>query len=203
MVVYGWRKMTAWLRRNGFAGVSKHTVDRLMREAGMSGVVRGRRTRTTIAGRDGSRRGAGLLNRCFSAPAPNVAWVTGFTFVSTWAGFVYVAFAIDLFSRAIVGWSTATVKDVPFVEECLQMALWRRDHAGHRVPDGMIHHSDAGSTSIRFTETPALNGLAASVGSVGDEQACYAGPATRHHPTVDGRSAEPGPVGDDSVTIAR
>src|SRR5439155_6320567 len=84
--------------------------------------------------------------------------------------FVYVAFAIDLYSRAIVGWSAATVKDVAFVEACLTMALWRRDHTGRPVPHGMIHHSDAGSqyTSIRFTETLTLQGLSASIGSIGD-----------------------------------
>jgi putative transposase len=162
--------MTAWLARNGFPGVSKHTVDRLMRQEGLNGLVRGRKTRTTIPAKDGGRRAGDLLNRCFTAPRPNHAWVTDFTYVATWAGFVYVAFAIDLFSRAIVGWSASTVKDVTFVEDCLKMALWRRDHTGRPVPPGMIHHSDAGSqyTSIRFTETLALEGLSASIGSVGD-----------------------------------
>jgi putative transposase len=169
-VLYGRRKMTAWLARNGFPGVSKHTVDRLMRLLGMYGVVRGRRTRTTIAAKSGVRRSGDLLNRCFNAPRPNHAWVTDFTYVSMWSGFAYVAFAIDLYSRAIVGWSASTVKDVTFVEACLTMALWRRDHTSRPVPDGMIHHSDAGSqyTSIRFTETLALQGLSASIGSVGD-----------------------------------
>jgi len=168
-ILYGRRKMTAWLARNGFPDVSKHTVDRLMRAEGMSGLVRGRKTRTTIAAKDGVRAGD-LLNRQFHTSAPNLAWVTDFTYVATWAGFVYVAFAIDLFSRAVVGWSASTVKDVGFVEACLAMALWRRDHIGRPVPDGMIHHSDAGSqyTSIRFTETLTLQGLSASIGSVGD-----------------------------------
>jgi putative transposase len=90
--------------------------------------------------------------------------------VATWIGFVYVAFAVDLFSRAIVGWSAATVKDVAFVEACLRTALWRRDHTGRPVATGMIHHSDAGSqyTSIRSTETLARQGLSASIGTVGD-----------------------------------
>jgi putative transposase len=74
------------------------------------------------------------------------------TYVATWAGFVYVAFAIDLFSGAIVGWSASTTKDVSFVEDCLTMALWRRDHTGRPVPEGMIHHSDAGS-QLRFKES--------------------------------------------------
>ena len=167
--LYGRRKMTAWLDRSGHAGVSKHTVDRVMRGEGMRGLVRGRKLRTTIAGKDGVRAGD-LLNRDFRTSAPNRAWVTDFTYVATWSGFTYVAFAIDLYSRAIVGWSAAARKDVAFVEACLSMALWRRDHAGRPVPAGMIHHSDAGSqyTSIRFTETLALQGLSASIGSVGD-----------------------------------
>jgi putative transposase len=169
-VLYGRRKMTAWLARNGFPEVSKHTVDRLMRSEDMNGLVRGRATRTTIPSKTGGKRAADLLNRCFSSPRPNHAWVTDFTYVATWSGFVYVAFAIDLYSRAIVGWSASTCKDVTFVEQCLNMALWRRDHTGRPVPPGMIHHSDAGSqyTSVRFTETVALQGLSASIGSVGD-----------------------------------
>lgn len=168
-VLYGRRKMTAWLARNGFPDISKHTVDRLMRLEGMNGLVRGRRTRTTIPGKDG-RRAKDLLNRDFTAPHPNHTWVTDFTYVPTWSGFVYIAFAIDLYSRAIVGWAASTMKDTGFVEACLRMALWRRDHTGHPVPPGMIHHSDAGSqyTSIRFTDTLVLEGLQASIGTVGD-----------------------------------
>jgi len=140
--------MTAWLARTGFPGVSKHTVDRLMRQEGMRGLVRGRKARTTIPAKDG-RRARDLLNRHFRTTAPNRAWVTDFTYVPTWSGFTYVAFAIDLYSRAIVGWSASTAKDVAFVESCLAMALWRRDHTGRPVPAGMIHHSDAGSPNIR------------------------------------------------------
>jgi transposase InsO family protein len=180
-IMYGRRKMTDWLnkqaRREAAAAgleppepVSKHTVDRLMRQEGMHGLVRSRGVRTTVAAKKDAVRARDLLKRCFSAPRPNHAWVTDFTYVNTWAGFCYVAFAIDLYSRAIVGWAASTTKDVAFVENCLKMALWRRDHTARPVPDGMIHHSDAGSqyTSIRFTETLALQGLSASVGSVGD-----------------------------------
>jgi putative transposase len=172
--LYGRRKMTDWLNRQlaaeGRPAVSKHTVDRLMRQLGMRGLVRGRGVRTTVPARGDARRATDLLQRRFRTSAPNLAWVTDFTYVPTWAGFVYVAFAVDLFSRAIVGWSAATVKDVAFVEDCLRMALWRRDHTGRPVGEGMIHHSDAGSqyTSVRFTETLALQGLSASIGSVGD-----------------------------------
>jgi len=168
-VLYGRRKMTAWLARNGFPDISKHTVDRLMRAEAMSGMVRGRKVRTTIRAKDG-KRAKDLLNRQFRTTAPNRAWVTDFTYVPTWSGFTYVAFAIDLYSRATVGWSASATRDVAFVESCLAMALWRRDHTDRPVPDGMIHHSDAGSqyTSIRFTETLTLQGLSASIGSVGD-----------------------------------
>ena len=86
-ILYGRRKMTAWLARNGFPGMSKHTVDRLMRDEGMAGLVRGRSTRTTIPGKDGKRAGD-LLNRDFTAPHPNHSWVTDFTYVPTWSGFV-------------------------------------------------------------------------------------------------------------------
>jgi putative transposase len=168
-VLYGRRKMTVWLRRNGFPDVSKHTVDRLMRAEGMNGLVRGRRTRTTIPGKDG-RRARDLLNRDFLVPVPNHTWVTDFTYVPVWSGFVYVALVIDLYSRAIVGWETSTAKDTAFVEHCLRMALWRRQHTGRPVPQGLIHHSDAGSqyTSIRYTDTLMLEGLQPSIGSVGD-----------------------------------
>ena len=162
--------MTAWLNRGKFVGVSKHTVDRLMRDEGMNGVVRGRKPRGTMAAGKETTRAPDLLRRNFTAPHPNHSWVTDFTYVRTWTGFVYVAFAIDLYSRAIVGWHASTVKDTPFVEACLTMALWRRDNAGHPVGPGMIHHSDAGSqyTSIKFTETVALEGLIASIGTIGD-----------------------------------
>jgi len=121
-ILYRRRKMTAWLRRNGFPAVSKHTVDRLMRDEGMNGMIRGRKTRTTIPGKDG-RRAGDLLNRDFTAEAPNRIWVTDFTYVPVYSGFVYVALVIDRYSRAIVGWETSTVKDTAFVEQCLKMAL--------------------------------------------------------------------------------
>jgi len=116
-------------------------------------LVCGRKTVTTISTKNGVRAGD-MLNRQFTAPRPNHTWVTDFTYVATWAGFVYVAFAIDLFSRAIVGWQASMVKDTSFAEACLRMALWHRDHTRRPIEPGMIHHSDAGSqgTSIRFTE---------------------------------------------------
>lgn len=166
--MYGRRKMTALLRRRGLT-VSKRRVDRLMRLLGINGLVRGKGVRTTIPDRNADRA-PDLLDRDFTADAPNRRWVADFTYVRTWAGFVYVAFVIDCFSRAIVGWHAATTKTTPLVTTALRMGLWRRDRAGHQVEDGLIHHSDAGSqfTSVSFAETLALEGIAASIGSIGD-----------------------------------
>lgn len=167
--LYGRRKMTAHLRRSGHQ-VAACTVDRLMTDEGLSGIVRGRRHRTTIPGGKNSRRAPDLLDRDFTAEAPNRKWVTDFTYCRTWAGFVYVAFVVDCFSRAIVGWHASTVKNTAMVTTALKMALWRRDHGGHAVADGLIHHSDAGSqyTSISLAETLAMEGIVASIGSIGD-----------------------------------
>lgn len=167
--LYGRRKMYRHLRRKGHNSAAC-TIDRLMGDEGMSGVVRGKRHRTTIQGGKNSTRAPDLLDRDFTSESPNRKWVTDFTYTRTWAGFVYVAFVIDCFSRAIVGWHASTVKDTAMVTTALKMALWRRDHGGHRVGSGLIHHSDAGSqyTSIAFAETLVLEGIAASIGSVGD-----------------------------------
>lgn len=141
--MYGRRKMTAMLRRQGLA-VSKRQVDRLMRELRINGLVRGKGVRTTIPDRNAARA-PDLLDRDFTAPAPNRRWVADFTYVRTWAGFVYVSFVIDCYSRAIVGWHAATVKTTPLVTTALRIGLWRRDRAGHPTEDGLVHHSDAGS----------------------------------------------------------
>ncbi|PPJ17199.1 hypothetical protein C5E45_35145 [Nocardia nova] len=166
--VYGRRKMTRYLRRRGH-DVAFCTVDRIMRELGMNGIVRGRKLRTTIPAKDGIRAGD-RLNRDFTATAPNRVWVADFTYVSTWSGWAYVAFVFDAYSRAIVGWTTAATKTTALVSKALNMAVWRRDHYGHPIEPGLIHHSDAGSqyTSVKFTESLALQGLSASIGSVGD-----------------------------------
>jgi putative transposase len=113
----------------------------------MNGLVRGRKPKAGAAAKDG-RRAGDLLNRNFTAPAPNQIWVTDFTYVPVYSGFVYVALLIDLYSRAIVGWETSTIKDTSFVEHCLNMTLWRRQHTGRPVPAGLIHHSDAGSQAV-------------------------------------------------------
>ncbi|QBS46345.1 IS3 family transposase [Nocardia sp. CS682] len=166
--MYGRRKMTRYLRRKGHE-VAFCTVDRIMRELGMNGIVRGRKLRTTIPAKDGVRAGD-KLNRDFTATAPNRVWVADFTYVSTWTGWAYAAFVFDAYSRAIAGWTTAASKTTTLVSKALNMAVWRRDHYGHPIEPGLIHHSDAGSQykSVKFTESLALQGLSASIGSVGD-----------------------------------
>jgi putative transposase len=167
--VYGARKMWRELHRRGHQ-VARCTVERLMRAEGLSGAVRGRhKTRTTVA--DPSHpRAPDRLRRDFTAPAPNRVWVADFTEVVTWAGVVHVAFIVDVYSRAIVGWAAATSKATPLVVAALKMAVWRRDHDGHAVERGLIHHSDAGSqyTSTRFVGNLRLDGIDASIGTVGD-----------------------------------
>lgn len=166
--VYGAHKVWRQLNREGIP-VARCTVRRLMTAAGLRGVVRGKRIRTTVAN-PGQERPADLLNRDFTAPAPNRRWVADFTHVATWAGVVYVAFVVDIYSRAIVGWAAATNKRTRLVLDAVDMGLWRRDRAGHPVEAGLVHHSDAGSqyTSFRFTSHLLETGIDASIGSVGD-----------------------------------
>ncbi|MET8566282.1 IS3 family transposase [Streptomyces flaveolus] len=167
--VYGARKVWRELNRQGQA-VARCTVERLMRELGIAGAVRGRRVITTLPGGQ-VERAPDLLDRDFVAGAPNRCWVADFTHVKTWAGVVYVAFVMDTFSRRIVGWSAATVKETVFVLDALEMAIWQRDRDQRPVQPGeLIHHSDAGSqyTSFRLAEHLDAAGIAASIGSVGD-----------------------------------
>jgi putative transposase len=167
--LYGRRKMTHHLRRQGYA-VAFCTVDRLMKDLGMNGVRRSKGVRTTIRAKDGHRAGD-LLDRDFTAVAPNTRWVADFTYVRTWAGFVYVAFVVDVFAQRIIGWHAATSMATDLVLVPLRIAMWDRDRQGHPVErDRLVHHSDAGSqyTSLRFTEHLQLEGIAPSIGSVGD-----------------------------------
>ena len=167
--LYGRCKMTALLRRHGLS-VARCTVDRLMRAQAMFGGRRGRAHRTTIPGKDGVRAGD-LLNRDFTALAPNRVWIADFTYVRTWAGFVYVAFVVDVFAQRIVGWHAMTTKPAELVLIPLRIAAWSRGQQGHPITRGdLIAHSDAGSqyTALRYTEHLALEGIAASIGTVGD-----------------------------------
>ena len=166
--VYGARKVWWQLRREG-VDVACCTVERLMREAGLHGATRGKKRRTTIP--DGqAERSADLVERDFKASAPNRLWVADITHVATWSGVAYVAFAIDAFSRRIVGWKADTTMKTSLVLDTLEMALWARDHHGEPVADGLIHHSDAGSqyTSFAFTRRLIDAGADPSIGSIGD-----------------------------------
>ena len=145
--MYGARKVWRQLQREGFV-VARCTVERLMRQLGLAGVVRGRRCRTTIPA-DLADRPADRVQRQFTASRPNQLWVADFTYVATWAGFVYVAFVIDVFARRIVGWRVARTMFTALVLDALEQALHAR-RAGH----GLIHHSDRCSQyrSIRYIE---------------------------------------------------
>ncbi|MFE7217099.1 IS3 family transposase [Streptomyces sp. NPDC057611] len=167
--VYGARKVWRELNRQGHA-VARCTVERLMRELGIQGAVRGKRVITTIPGGQ-AERAPDLVDRDFVAGAPNRCWVADFTHVKTWSDTAYVAFVVDTFSRRIVGWSAATMKETVFVLDALEMAVWQRDRDQHPIRSGeLIHHSDAGSqyTSFKLAEHLDAAGIAASIGSVGD-----------------------------------
>ena len=167
--LYGRRKMTALVRRR-LPEASPGAVDRAMRSLGLSGVLRAKGLRTTIPAKDG-RRAGDLLDRDFTAAAPNRTWVMDFTYVRTWAGFVYVAFVVDVFAQRIVAWHVGASMHTELVMVPLRMALWQRDREGHPATAGeLIAHSDAGSqyTSVHFTERLALEGISPSIGSVGD-----------------------------------
>ena len=137
--VYGARKIWRQLAREGIR-VGRDRVARLMRQLGIRGVVRGKPRRTTIPDPT-DQRPADLVNRQFTASAPNRLWVADLTYVATWAGFCYAAFIIDAFSRAIVGWRVATTLRATLALDTLEMAIWTRQHTGL---DGLVHHSDRG-----------------------------------------------------------
>jgi transposase InsO family protein len=163
--LYGVRKVWRQLGREGIA-VARCTVARLMRAMDLEGVVRGKRIRTTI-GDTAAPCPLDRVNRQFQAPRPNALWVSDFTYVATWAGFVYVAFVIDTYARRIVGWRVSRTAHAGFVLDALEQALHeRRPVQG----GGLVHHSDRGVqyVSIRYTERLAEAGIEPSVGSVGD-----------------------------------
>lgn len=171
--LYGRRKMTAMVQRSMLLA-SPGAVDRAMKSLGLQGIVRSKGIRTTIPAKDG-KRADDLLDRDFNAPAPNCTWVTDFTYVNTWAGFVYVAFIVDVYAQKIVAWHASTCKDTDLAMVPLRMALWQRDREGRPTSPGeLIMHSDAGSqyTSMKFTEHLELEGIKPSIGSVGDAYDC-------------------------------
>jgi putative transposase len=140
--LYGYRKMWHQLTREGHP-VARCTVARLMRAAGLRGVVRGRQFRTTRPD-PAAMRPPDLVRRDFSAARPNQLWLVDFTYVPTWSGMRFTAFVSDAYSRRIVGWRTASAMPTQLPLDALEMALWTRDRAGHAV-NGVIHHSDAGA----------------------------------------------------------
>ena len=162
--VYGVRKVWRQLRREGVP-VARCTVARLMGDMGLAGVIRGKPVRTTVSDK-AAPCPLDRVNRQFRAPAPNMLWVSDFTYVSTWSGFVYVAFVIDVFARRIVGWRASRSAHAGFVLDALEQALHERRPSGGRL----VHHSDRGSqyVSIKYSERLAEAGIEPSVGSVGD-----------------------------------
>ena len=163
--VYGARKVWRQMMREGF-DVARCTVERLMQGMGLQGVIRGKPVRTTIQDK-AAPCPLDHVNRIFYAPAPNRLWLSDFTYVSTWSGFVYVAFVIDVYARRIVGWRVSRTAHAGFVLDALEQALHERRPVHHA---GLVHHSDRGSqyVSIRYTERLAEAGIEPSVGSVGD-----------------------------------
>ena len=163
--VYGVRKVWRQMKREGF-DIARCTVERLMHDLGLQGVIRGKLARTTISDK-AAPCPLDQVNRQFHAPAPNMLWVSDFTYVATWRGFVYVAFVIDVYARYIVGWRVSRTAHAGFVLDALEQALHDRRPV-HR--GGLIHHSDRGSqyVSIKYTERLAEAGIEPSVGSVGD-----------------------------------
>ena len=163
--VYGVRKVWRQLCREGF-DVARCTVARLMKGMGIQGIIRGKPHRTTIPDKKAPCP-LDKVNRQFRVPAPNMLWVSDFTYVATWKGFVYVAFIIDAYARKIVGWRVSTSAHAGFVLDALEQAVHdRRPGKGM----GLVHHSDRGSQylSIRYSERLAEAGIEPSVGSVGD-----------------------------------
>ena len=162
--VYGVRKVWRQLQREG-TKVARCTVGRLMREMGLRGAVRGRAFKVTTIADESAHRPADLVQREFNATRPNQLWVADLTYVATWAGFAYVAFVIDAFSRSIVGWRVSRSLRTDLALDALEQALYARPFT-----EGLVHHSDRGTQylSIRYTDRLAEAGIEPSVGSVGD-----------------------------------
>jgi len=163
LCVYGAYKVWKQLKREGQA-VARCTVERLMRALGLRGVVRGKAFKTTIPD-ESALRPADLVKRQFTAIRPNQLWVADFTYVSTWRGFVFVAFIVDVFARMIVGWRVSASMKTDFVLDALEQAL----HARSNVK-GLVHHNDRGTQylSFRYSERLLEAGIQASVGTTGD-----------------------------------
>lgn len=165
--VYGARKVHAEMTRLGHP-VARCTVERLMRAAGLRGITRAKGPRTTIGGAGPETR-PDLVERDFTATAPDQLWVADITYVRTFAGWVYAAFVTDVYSRRVVGWQLSKSLRTDLALDALEMGIWTRQRAGHDVT-GLTHHSDKGVqyVAIRYTQRLAEAGAVASVGSTGD-----------------------------------
>lgn len=161
--VYGVRKVWHQLKRESIK-VARCTVERLMKTLGLEGVIRGKSVKTTRSGKERCTADD-LVNRQFVAEKPNQLWVADFTYVTTWQGFAYVAFIIDVFAGVIVGWRVSSTMETSLVLDALEQALWAR-----RPDGGIIHHSDRGSqyVSLAYTQRLKEAEAMASVGTVGD-----------------------------------
>ena len=170
--VYGADKVWTQLNREGIR-VARCTVERLMRELGLSGARRGRAYKVTTRFDERQHRPADLVERQFRADEPNRLWVADLTYVKTHSGWVYAAFIIDVFSRMVVGWQISESLRSDLAIDALEMAVWNRTRHG-QVLDGLIHHSDRGVQylSIRYSERLDENDIVASVGSRGDSYDC-------------------------------
>jgi putative transposase len=167
--ILGARTLWLRLRRQGH-DVARCTVERLMGELGLVGATRGGAKQRPADTGQKERRAPDLVDRHFGRFHPDQLWVADFTYVWTWAGWVYVAFVFDAASRRILGWRAAASMATPLVLDCLEQALWTRRREGIESFRGLTHHTDAGSvyTSIAFTDRLIGEGIDASVGSVGD-----------------------------------
>ena len=190
--VYGAEKVWAQLNREGVR-VARCTVERLMRELGLRGAVRGKPVRTT-RGEGTIDRPLDLVDRQFAVPAPNRLWVADLTYVRTWSGLVYAAFVIDAYSRRIVGWNASRSLKTDLALEALEQAIWAR-HRETLNLDGLVHHSDRGGQylSIRYTDRLAENDVAGSVGSRGDSYDNALG-RIDHRPVQDRTRQKPWPL---------
>ena len=168
LFVYGASKVWVQLNNEGIR-VARCTVERLMRDLGLTGARRGRAWTATTDSHHGQDRPTDLVERRFAAPAPNRLWVADITYVKTHSGWVYVAFVIDVFSRMVVGWQASRSLRSDLALDALEMAIWNRQRTGADV-SGLVHHSDRGVQylSIRYAERLATNEIVASVGSRGD-----------------------------------
>jgi putative transposase len=164
--VYGARKVWLQLNREGTT-VARCTVERLMHAHGLAGAVRGKVKRTTIADPQ-SVRPRDLVDRRFAPLAPDRLWVADITYVSSWSGWIYVAFVVDAYARRIIGWRCGSSMSTQLVLDALEHAVWTRQRDGRNL-GSVVAHTDRGSqyTAIRYTERLAEEGIAASVGSVG------------------------------------